>query len=572
MFLFVQAKGDLDRLSYSGDLCAKIKSLPGLVRLHNRDTLIITDLPFIESGNGLTVWILGHLSYPSGKDMMDAFKEQNWARFGSRFTYRVQTGKWVLETDPVGAFAPNYLALADSILLADGNGILKSLAPVECKENPEWLADILLSGYPHDNVNILSPIVRCPAGTTVKGQAGVIQESSEVAFPKRFNGPLEPKAAVEASQRELDSCLSSLPVDGVGIHLTGGYDSRLILASLLRLGIKPRTFIFGVKTNYNSQIAERVARALNLEHHFIGLGGEFDERFPEIFEEATVLSEGLTSPSHTHYLYATKAISRECNYLIAGVGGGELHRGLLDENVSLPRVLGNIVKHGEKADTANTKGHVAFGLFPDLKELLWNRIESLTRAWKQEWREGKLADILLRNIFGGYFHSIIKIENCCLPSVYPYLDPRMIGVLSQSPFGLIYSPHMHAGPIFKLKSQLHLVKKYRPGPDALMSIPTDKGFSPSYLLNKWKWPLIPFNVYLSRRRRADMKELSYSKWLNMLLSKYSHKLFNSLPEIDQTAFKRHFKKPWNQSDTLMLSRILHIAKAREYIKKDASAS
>ncbi len=53
------------------------------------------------------------------------------------------------------------------------------------------------------------------------------------------------------------------------LPLSGGLDSRLLLAMLLRAGIKPQTYTFGQPQSTDREIAEDIAKRLGIEHLFI---------------------------------------------------------------------------------------------------------------------------------------------------------------------------------------------------------------------------------------------------------------------------------------------------------------
>ena len=568
MFLFVQARESLKYLNCFDKLRRMIKDLPDCLHFYDKTSLVFSDLPFKRANESISLWILGHPNYPSEEDIDEALSENVWEHFGSRFKIITSTGKWSFETDPIGVFGPTFVALGEGVFFADGYRTLLKLDVVDYKENPDWLADMLISGFPHDSTSMLLPFERARANSFVKGAQGRIISKYESSFVSNLPGPLAPNESVEESRNAIDEILSSLPQDGIGIHLTGGYDSRLILASLLRVGIRPKCFIFGKGENYNSKIAKKLADTLQLHLSFLPLDSGFSNNFTDFFEEAIFLTEGVSSPSHTHYLYATKKIADEVDFLITGVGGGELHRGLLRENVAFPRILANVLRPQSKKMKVLAPGHLFFELFPDLEWMIQGRVEMLEGKWERERSKGGALDVLLRNIFGGYFRSLMMIENRCLATHYPYLESRTMKSLLRSPFGPLYGGNLHAGIVAKIKSQRALVAKYQPGPEPLLRIMTDKGFPPSYLSSPVKWPLIPLSVYLSRWRRANLKELDTSRWLRSVENNFGEQLPALVPETDTVVWKRWKNKSWDQTDNHLLSRILHIAQTRKHLQRN----
>ena len=556
MFLFIQSIKTWQALDSLGTIQAFAKKNKSLTIVKNKSALLISDLPKCTVATEVRLRISGHPSYPSQDSIHNTLNDSEWKSFGARFNFNTQNGQWSIENDPVGAFSPYMLIVKQGILLSDRLNQLSNLKLTTFRENSNWLADMLISGFPHDNMCMLNPFTRIPASSIIKGANGSITEILHNSFISTLPGALTANEAVAKSRKALQNVITMLPEKGVGIHLTGGYDSRLILATLLRLGIRPKTFIFGIQKNYNSELAAQLSKSLNLEHHFICL----DQKFEKNFEKDVLSSCDISSPSHTHVLFAADRIANEADYLLAGVGGGEVHRGFIKENVAFPWILANIINKNNPGKSIN---RLILKLFPDLKDLLQKRINILTAKWKNECMEGNAGDILLRNVFGEYFRSIMFLENIKLPTIYPYLEQCALKTLLCSPFGFVYGKNLQSNAFSKLKSQQNLVSEYLPCPENLIKLGTDKGFPPDYLLNPIKWPLIPLRVYKSRTKRMQLSELNNEKWLRSLVNHWHHEIIKLMPELNSSYWKKMTKREWSYFDMLMQSRILHIVKARK---------
>ena len=275
MFLFVQSKKTVRHLKFANKLEDMIKAYSNFIQFQDEKTLLITDMPHMKNKDAVAVWMAGHSTYPSEKDIKQALEESVFEHFGSRFRFQTSTGNWLVETDPIGAFSPILLTTNDGVFIADGHDILLKLGVVECEENPDWMADILISGYPHDGENMLSSFERIPACEKIIGGNGGISQKVHTDFTHSLHEPLSLEESVNVSRNVFSDVFSSLPKDGIGMHLTGGYDSRLLLSALLRSGFNPKTFVFGIQKNYNSNISIKLSNTLNLEHNFITLDRQF---------------------------------------------------------------------------------------------------------------------------------------------------------------------------------------------------------------------------------------------------------------------------------------------------------
>lgn len=565
MFLFVTTARSLHQLPFHERLFELVNISATHVLYQDERTVLISNLPSLRDECAVSVWISGNPDYIDN-DLQQALNSKDWERFGSRFQFDEASGHWKLETDLTGVFAPTYLNLDDAFLVADDHRVFLKLRVPGLRENPNWMAEIIISGFPHDNTSILLPLEKIPANATMEGDFEKMGSISCLNMRSNFTEALTPDETFDLAKTELEVILSPFKDYSLGLQLTGGYDSRLILSSLLRLGISPRTFIYGIKDNYNSDIAQTLADSLNVNHTFIPLSMQFEKLFSELLLEAIMNTGGIASPSHTHIYYAAKQIPSDVKYLFSGIAGGELHRGINDEAPVIPKLLANIIRNGEEARVVGNSNSLVSQIIPELQMLVNERIETLTLKWKKECSEGLLPEIILRNAFGGFFRSVIFVENASLTTVYPFLDPRYLKVIFRSPYGLVHGRNMQANIIDKLKSQRNLVREFYPAPDPFFSLRTDKGFPPKYLFMPFIWPIIPFLVRRSRRFRANLGELDNVKWLKRAYSEFEDLLEQCLPEVNKKKMDGWINGSSSEDGKVAISRVLHIAAARYALK------
>jgi hypothetical protein len=120
-----------------------------------------------------------------------------------------------------------------------------------------------------------------------------------------------------------------------GLHLSGGLDSRLILAAT------PRTaelvaYSFGVSGNDESLIASLAAKLADREFRFFPL----DSYVHEYAERSVTLTEGQVPIHHFHHLPSMDEISKDCNKIFVGtsldvsLGGSKLKPEMLEGTYS----------------------------------------------------------------------------------------------------------------------------------------------------------------------------------------------------------------------------------------------
>ena len=561
MFFFIQAREDLRRIDPTGAIASLDSSIKGFVRHRNDVTLMACDLAHVECDQEIRAWFHGRLGAFTDTAVRRTLEQKEWTGFGTRFSYDKQDGSWTVEVDPIGAFSFYALFHENGVLFSDRLDRLISFKCVAKHINPEWVADILISGFPHDNTCIVRPFEKLAANSRIQGKGGRLLVRSVASIAEGIGDPLPPQEVVRQTRETLETICSDYATPDLGLQLTGGYDSRLLLATLLRLGIRPKTYTFGAGDNYNGQLANNLATALNLDHRFISLGDAFEQRFHSKYRQALLSTDGLASPSHTHYSFASEAVANSIRNAVSGVAGGELHRGFLEQNVTLPWLLFELLLNNPISAMPGWFQDAIERFDPQFKSTIRERVEALRAKWQAQHR----VDVLLRNVFGSFFQSLMRIENIFLPVSYPFLDIRFLKTILRSPFGVLHGKNVYAGHLEKIQSQRNLIQAYKPTDCILLETPTDKGFPPSYLLNRFLWPVVPICVYRSRKKRKSLNELKYSTWLWSFIDNHETPLIDHAGDFHNLLSVIQNNGMMDERDKFLLSRIIHVASARKLL-------
>lgn len=115
----------------------------------------------------------------------------------------------------------------------------------------------------------------------------------------------------------------------VGISLTGGLDSRMIMACLPKLPGEFPCYTFGsmYRDTFDVQTARQVAKACGQPHHELVLGEAFLNDFPRYLERAIFISDGYLGMSGAAELYVNSLARHLSPVRLTGNYGGELLRG-----------------------------------------------------------------------------------------------------------------------------------------------------------------------------------------------------------------------------------------------------
>jgi asparagine synthase (glutamine-hydrolysing) len=117
----------------------------------------------------------------------------------------------------------------------------------------------------------------------------------------------------------------------LGLSLTGGVDSRMILAwAPSRPGTLP-CYTWGGKYRdcADVQIARRTAKLCQQPHNTIAVDGEFLSEFPALAEKAVYISDGTMDVTGSVDLYVQRLARQIAPVRLSGVCGGEILRRLV---------------------------------------------------------------------------------------------------------------------------------------------------------------------------------------------------------------------------------------------------
>jgi asparagine synthase (glutamine-hydrolysing) len=114
----------------------------------------------------------------------------------------------------------------------------------------------------------------------------------------------------------------------IGISLTAGLDSRMIMACLPKDGEKPACYTFAGprQDTLDARLAGRVAKACGLEHKIFRLGEDFFLNFASHADRTVYITDGCVGTLAAHEISLNKQARQLAPVRVTGVFGGELLR------------------------------------------------------------------------------------------------------------------------------------------------------------------------------------------------------------------------------------------------------
>jgi asparagine synthase (glutamine-hydrolysing) len=223
----------------------------------------------------------------------------------------------------------------------------------------------------------------------------------------------------------------------IGISLTGGQDSRMIMACLPKAGEKPVCYTFSgeKRDTLDALLAARVAEVCGLEHQILRIGPDFFSDFASHVDRTVYVTDGSLGSLGAHEIYLNNQARALSPVRLTGVFGGEILRG-----VSMFKPL-HVVHRLVNADLAET-------------------VTSCTRRWSHDGEHP---------VTFAAFHEIPE-NRFALPAASrsqvsfrtPYLDNEIVALAYQAPETVRMS----------IDCTLSLVRANNP---SLSKVPTDMG-------------------------------------------------------------------------------------------------
>jgi asparagine synthase (glutamine-hydrolysing) len=258
---------------------------------------------------------------------------------------------------------------------AEAKAIL-AIRPELRSVDPDGLAEFVSCGCTLNNRTLFKDIHVLPPASAWTFQHAAIARKGVYFDPKEWEEQslLEPEAYYEQLQEVFSRRLTQYfgGLERIGVSLTGGLDSRMIMSWCRALPGSLPCYSFG-SSYHDSQdvvIARKVARACGQRHEVISVGDEFLKQFHHYSERTVFLTDGCVEVKHSADLYVNERAAQIAPVRMTGNYGGEVLRRVraLKAVNSLPGLFQpDFVTHVERAkQTYNglLHGHpLSFALF-----------------------------------------------------------------------------------------------------------------------------------------------------------------------------------------------------------------
>jgi asparagine synthase (glutamine-hydrolysing) len=215
---------------------------------------------------------------------------------------------------------------------------------------PQSIFEYVFNGVVSGNDTLIKELTLVPIGASLLFKRATARLQQPRIEPVHLPSQLGREELLELSLSILNErfgILAQLFGDKITCALSGGFDSRFILALLRRAGVKPRVYVYGSRDDADVLIASEIARGEGFNLDVIDKSSSPPLRpddFPEVALENYLIGDGYTWPG----IFDNGAERRESASRVAGGaialngGGGEIFRNffyLLDEHFTLRQLV-----------------------------------------------------------------------------------------------------------------------------------------------------------------------------------------------------------------------------------------
>lgn len=337
----------------------------------------------------------------------------------------------------------------------------------------------------------------------------------------------------------VNSNIEGFSDNDISLTLTGGMDSRLILACLLKAGVKPNCFTYGNPAARDVIFAKEIANKLGLPYqNAIERKPDKDWYFKWVLQTIKI-DQGN---SHLHRAHRTAAIAEHTDFyhskvLFTGHLGGESLRGLtynnyfaspffeiVNERIStLEKAVSEVLdNYFVREDNINSTD-----LLETISNLSWMKHDKNTNKFFFLFDlVGKIHHAQDLRLFRNYLPNVVPVflQNNYLEALFSSKYNFM--VKNEGLFGRLKNPYIYCQILDYLYPKL-------------LDYKFSNGFSPREY-QKGLWYYIPVKLYRdAKNKTSDSPTFSYGQWYIDFVKEHA---LNIDPEIWEIYDKKKYFK------------------------------
>jgi asparagine synthase (glutamine-hydrolysing) len=307
------------------------------LRNENGDvTLVFSGEEFPEPGTIAVLRARGHQVEPHGPSYL-VHRSEEEADFPKGLNGRFHgllancaSGTAMLFNDRFGLQRLYYHEAKDTFYFAaEAKAILK-VRPELRGTDPRGIGEFIVCGCVLENRTLFSGIHVLPPGSSWHFRGGRLEKKASYFEPREWEEE-EPYKPEDYFAQLRDVFVRNLPRyfngnERVGVSLTGGLDTRIIMAWRKAEPNSLPCYTYGsmYRDNQDVQLARRVAKICNLQHQVITTGTEFLTNFAHYAERSIYLTDTCVDLGRSPDLYVSEKAREIAPVRMVGTYGSEM--------------------------------------------------------------------------------------------------------------------------------------------------------------------------------------------------------------------------------------------------------
>jgi hypothetical protein len=253
-----------------------------------------------------------------------------------------------------------------------------------------------------DKLNYFKPVYEISSGSNKKQKLKMIADNFKTSVKENLNPDMNTAAA-----------------------LSGGFDSRLICATLYHQNIPTTSTTFGETAALDIKVADLIAKKLKLAHEKLFLTQDTLNDFHNNSEELIKISEGFTNIESSILIPYYKWLMNKYQVLIDGTGSALYRRqvfrrksSLLKSKADLPGFIFNSLQISEGKSDPVKEAFIA-----DHRTEIFSNLEEYFKTYENYGNIQDLLDLFyLHHYIGFRFSSDLMFQTQYIDSFHPFCN------------------------------------------------------------------------------------------------------------------------------------------------------
>ena len=329
-----------------------------------------------------------------------------------------------------------------------------------------------------------------------------------------------------------------LKPEAITMTLTGGNDSRMILAALLNLGIKPNAFTFGNPKSFDGVVAAEVALCADLNYNNYYVNNPTSEWFEQYGNKIIKMGNSLINIHRAHRL---DAIEKEMEnnpsneMILGGFMGGEYLKGISYDDYIIPKLFRKWEEnnlHGLEKELSYSFEEKKIDLRKIKVDRICNYLGSLKYLNLKNKKERELSYLFYHYACIHHSQDPNIFMSYCKYVVNPFMDDDFIEILFSSKYSML-NKNISSKYQFKRfdEPRFHCEIMHRLAPDLSEIKFAKKGYYTvnEFWGNRYAYLFKRFYRYIIDRNNYP-QNFSYHAWIEEFIKQ---KLFNKKSEVSE---------------------------------------